>query len=116
MGVCSVAASLTDVRVPAEALGELSGVLRRVALILSYVVDRLGSVLVVGGGLAGLRACEVLRQHGFEGPLALIGAEKHPPYDRPPLSKQLLAGSWDTDRCTLRTSEELETLGLELHL
>jgi 3-phenylpropionate/trans-cinnamate dioxygenase ferredoxin reductase subunit len=80
------------------------------------VVDRLDSVLVVGGGLAGLRACEVLRQHGFEGRLALIGAEKHLPYDRPPLSKQLLSGAWDTERCTLRSSAELETLGLELHL
>ncbi len=80
------------------------------------MVDRLDSVLVVGGGLAGLRACEVLRQHGFEGRLALIGAEKHLPYDRPPLSKQLLSGAWDTERCTLRSSAELETLGLELHL
>ncbi len=80
------------------------------------MVDRLGSVVVVGGGLAGLRACEVLRQHGFEGPLALLGAEKHLPYDRPPLSKQLLSGSWDPARCTLRTSPELEALGLELHL
>lgn len=63
-----------------------------------------------------MRACEVLRQHGFEGDLALLGAEKHLPYDRPPLSKQLLSGLWDAERCTLRTSDELEALGLELHL
>jgi len=80
------------------------------------MVDRLGKVVVVGGGLAGLRACEVLRQHGFEGNLALLGAERHLPYDRPPLSKQLLSGSWDAERCTLRASNELEALGLELHL
>jgi NADPH-dependent 2,4-dienoyl-CoA reductase/sulfur reductase-like enzyme len=73
-------------------------------------------VLAVGAGLAGLRACEALRRQGYEGRLRLVGGEKHLPYDRPPLSKQLLAGSWDSDRCTLKTAEELETLGIELDL
>lgn len=46
----------------------------------------------------------------------MIGRENRLPYDRPPLSKQLLAGAWDIDRCTLRTSRELEALGIELDL
>jgi len=72
--------------------------------------------VTVGGGLAGLRACEALRQRGFEGRLLLVGSESHRPYDRPPLSKQLLSGSWDPDRCALRTSPPLDELEIELHL
>src|SRR5699024_1287936 len=47
-------------------------------------------VLVVGAGLAGLRTVAELRAAGYTGHLELIGAEVHPPYDRPPLSKELL--------------------------
>ncbi|MEU6087666.1 FAD-dependent oxidoreductase [Streptomyces sp. NPDC047085] len=54
-------------------------------------------VIVVGGGLAGLRAVEALRERGFAGELTLVGAEIHEPYDRPPLSKAVLSGeSGDT--------------------
>jgi len=49
-----------------------------------------GSVLIVGAGLAGLRTAEQLRQRGYAGVLTLLGGEVHPPYDRPPLSKQVL--------------------------
>ncbi len=80
------------------------------------MADSLRSVVTVGAGLAGLRACEALRQHGFEGRLTLVGSENHLPYDRPPLSKQLLSGLWDVDRCTLRTRPDLDALGIELHL
>ncbi len=52
--------------------------------------------------LAGLRATETLRAEGFEGRIVLVGAERHLPYDRPPLSKQYLAGTWDLDRVQLR--------------
>jgi 3-phenylpropionate/trans-cinnamate dioxygenase ferredoxin reductase subunit len=48
-------------------------------------------VVVIGGGLAGLRTAEELRQRGFGGQITLIGAEERPPYDRPPLSKKLLS-------------------------
>lgn len=48
------------------------------------------TLVVVGAGLAGLRACEAARQAGHRGPLVLIGDEGHLPYDRPPLSKQFL--------------------------
>ncbi|MFK0169616.1 NAD(P)/FAD-dependent oxidoreductase [Streptomyces sp. NPDC090306] len=52
-------------------------------------------MIVVGAGLAGLRAVEALRARGFGGALTLVGAEPHPPYDRPPLSKDVLAGAAD---------------------
>jgi 3-phenylpropionate/trans-cinnamate dioxygenase ferredoxin reductase subunit len=52
-------------------------------------------IVVVGAGLAGSRSCEELRSQGFEGELVLLGAEPHLPYDRPPLSKEVLAGDLD---------------------
>ena len=64
---------------------------------------------MVGAGLAGLRSAEALRRGGFTGQLTLVGAETHfPPYDRPPLSKQLLAGTWDLDKVVLRTDDDLD--------
>ena len=48
--------------------------------------------------------------------MTLVGNENHLPYDRPPLSKQLLAGTWDVDRCTLKTPDQLDALGIELEL
>lgn len=53
------------------------------------------SVAVVGASLAGFHAARTLRQEGFDGRLTMIGAEPHRPYDRPPLSKQFLAGGDD---------------------
>ena len=50
---------------------------------------------MAGAGLAGLRTVEELRASGFDGEISLIGAERRPPYDRPPLSKQLMAGIVD---------------------
>src|SRR5215213_10042263 len=58
-------------------------------------------VVVVGASIAGLRACEALRTDGYAGKVTLIGAEPHLPYDRPPLSKKLLAGEWEPDRIAL---------------
>jgi 3-phenylpropionate/trans-cinnamate dioxygenase ferredoxin reductase subunit len=52
-------------------------------------------VIIVGGGLAGVRAAEALRAKGYEGALTLVGAEPHRPYDRPPLSKAVLMGRAD---------------------
>lgn len=56
-------------------------------------MDRqLRRVIVVGTGVAGTRAAETLRQEGYDGELTIVGAERQPPYHRPPLSKKLLSG------------------------
>src|SRR4051794_23734637 len=49
--------------------------------------------VIIGGGLAGAKAAEALRENGFEGEIVLFGAEDHLPYERPPLSKDFLAGT-----------------------
>jgi len=59
-------------------------------------------IAVVGASLAGLRAAEFIRRAKFEGKLVLIGDEEHLPYDRPPLSKEVLRGEWDQERLALR--------------
>ncbi len=79
-------------------------------------LDASSTVLVVGASLAGLWACEALRRHGFAGRIVLLGDEARLPYDRPPLSKQYLAGQWDAGRVQLRTRERIDELDLELRL
>ncbi len=59
-------------------------------------------VLIVGGGHGGAQAAIALRQLGFAGTLAIIGAEPHPPYERPPLSKDYLAGEKAFERLLIR--------------
>lgn len=71
-------------------------------------------VVIVGASLAGLNAAEALRDDGYEGGITLIGEEPQLPYDRPPLSKQLLTGEWDVDRLPLRSDEDFANLGVEL--
>lgn len=70
-------------------------------------------IVIVGASLAGLRAAETLRQEKFTGRIVVIGDEPGPPYDRPPLSKKVLAGEWEPDRIRLRKPEDLEALGAE---
>jgi 3-phenylpropionate/trans-cinnamate dioxygenase ferredoxin reductase component len=60
------------------------------------------TVAVVGVSLAGLRAIETLRREGYDGRIVAIGGEPHLPYDRPPLSKELLAGTSEPDDVRLR--------------
>jgi NADPH-dependent 2,4-dienoyl-CoA reductase/sulfur reductase-like enzyme len=67
------------------------------------------SVVVVGGSLTGLRVAEQLRRRGHEGPVTVVGAELHPPYDRPPLSKQVLRGA-DPESVLLRNAAALSAI------
>jgi 3-phenylpropionate/trans-cinnamate dioxygenase ferredoxin reductase subunit len=69
-------------------------------------------IVVAGGGLAGLRTIEELRAAGYAGAVTLVGAEARPPYDRPPLSKRLMAG--EMDDTTLR--DDMHALDVELCL
>ena len=73
-------------------------------------------MVVVGGSLAGLRAIETLRNDGFEGRVTLIGDETRQPYDRPPLSKKVLAGEWEPERIALRRDGDLGSLDVEARL
>jgi 3-phenylpropionate/trans-cinnamate dioxygenase ferredoxin reductase component len=69
-------------------------------------------LVVVGASLAGLRAAQAARKSGFDGDLVMIGEERHLPYTRPPLSKELLAGEHTVDRVHLPSEE----LGVEWRL
>jgi NADPH-dependent 2,4-dienoyl-CoA reductase/sulfur reductase-like enzyme/ferredoxin len=71
--------------------------------------DRLrsGRIVIVGASLAGLRAAEALRAEGFRGMLTLIGDETSHPYDRPPLSKQVLTGMVAPDHTALPRSRDV---------
>src|SRR5262245_57731210 len=84
--------------------------------------------VIVGASLAGAMAAETLRTEGFEGSIELIGAEKHLPYERPPLSKGVLIGKeehtvaqlhdqqwYDDQRITLRLDAEVTALDTKAH-
>ena len=74
------------------------------------------AITVIGASLAGLRAVEALRSDGFDGRITLVGDEPHQPYDRPPLSKQVLAGDWEPDRIHLAAPDRLADLQVDLRL
>jgi NADPH-dependent 2,4-dienoyl-CoA reductase/sulfur reductase-like enzyme len=74
------------------------------------------TVAIVGAGLAGLRTAEALRQEGYAGRIVLVGGEAHPPYSRPPLSKEVLRGDADVETAMLRSDAELAALDVELRL
>ncbi len=59
-------------------------------------------ILIVGAGHAGAQAAITLRQQGFDGSIGMIGDEKDPPYERPPLSKEYLAGDKSFERILIR--------------
>jgi 3-phenylpropionate/trans-cinnamate dioxygenase ferredoxin reductase subunit len=73
-------------------------------------------VVVVGASAAGLSAAEALRDKGYDGGLTLVGDERHLPYDRPPLSKQVLSGAWQPERVRLRDEQSIAKLGADLLL
>jgi len=63
------------------------------------------SILIVGGGAAGLAAADMLRRKGYSGPLTMLSADSAPPCDRPNLSKDFLAGTAQDDWIPLRPAE-----------
>lgn len=67
-------------------------------------------VLVVGASAAGLSTVESLRRRGYPGAITVVGDEPSAPYDRPPLSKQVLSGTWEPSRAQLRPKEALDAL------
>jgi NADPH-dependent 2,4-dienoyl-CoA reductase/sulfur reductase-like enzyme len=73
-------------------------------------------IVVVGASLAGLRAAETLRDRGFDGALTLIGDEPHRPYDRPPLSKQVLQGIRKPEQTFFRLKDGYDALALDMRL
>ena len=64
------------------------------------------SVAVVGASLAGLSAARALREQGFDGELTIVGGEAPRPYDRPPLSKEFLAGDVGENDLALESDDE----------
>lgn len=70
--------------------------------------SELERVLIIGASAAGMFTAEALRRHGFTGEIIVAGDE--PPYDRPPLSKQVLKGDWTDDRATLMPPTRMATV------
>ncbi|MEV7038439.1 FAD-dependent oxidoreductase [Amycolatopsis sp. NPDC051061] len=73
-------------------------------------------VLVVGASASGLSTVESLRRKGYAGEVVVLGGEPHAPYDRPPLSKQVLSGAWEPTRTALRTQEAMSALEADIVL
>jgi 3-phenylpropionate/trans-cinnamate dioxygenase ferredoxin reductase subunit len=72
--------------------------------------------VIVGAGLAGAKAAEALRGSGFDGQISLIGAEEHLPYERPPLSKDYLAGKADRDTVFVHDQSWYRRQNIDLRL
>ena len=60
-------------------------------------------IVIAGGGLAGQRCAETLRRQGYAGAIRMVCAENHRPYDRPPLSKEMLAGGHSEESAPLQS-------------
>ena len=73
-------------------------------------------VIVIGAGHASGLFAEALRKEGYDGPLCLVGEEKHLPYQRPPLSKDFLSGKMAVERLPLRSESFYEKKNITLKL
>jgi NADPH-dependent 2,4-dienoyl-CoA reductase/sulfur reductase-like enzyme len=73
-------------------------------------------VVIVGSSVGGVRTARALRTEGFTGRITLVGEEPELPYDRPPLSKQVLTGAWPAERAGLLTAQAAADAGIELRL
>jgi NADPH-dependent 2,4-dienoyl-CoA reductase/sulfur reductase-like enzyme/nitrite reductase/ring-hydroxylating ferredoxin subunit len=74
------------------------------------------SVVIVGGGAAGLAAVDMLSREGYDGPLTIVSADASPPVDRPNLSKDYLAGTAQEEWIPLRPSDYYRDRGIDLLL
>ena len=74
------------------------------------------SVVIIGGGAAGLAAADMLRRDGYEGKVTLLSADEAPPCDRPNLSKDYLAGTAQEDWIPLRSAEYYDAKHIDLVL
>jgi len=74
------------------------------------------TVCIVGASLAGLTAAETLRGAGHDGEIVILDPSSALPVDRPPLSKQVLAGVWEPERAIHRSAERLPELNVDLRL
>lgn len=74
------------------------------------------SVVIVGASLGGLRSASALRRFGLDGSITLVGGEPHLPYDRPPLSKEVLTGDKHPDETFFRTAEFFSEQGIDVRL
>src|SRR5918994_4472818 len=72
-------------------------------------------VVIVGAGQAGAQVAVSLRQLGYGGKITLLGEERQPPYQRPPLSKAYLSGEMVLERTFLRSEGYYEKHGIDLH-
>ena len=63
------------------------------------------AIVIVGGGHAGGKAAIALRNDGHTGPITIVGEENHPPYERPPLSKEYLQGESEVDAMLLEPAD-----------
>jgi NADPH-dependent 2,4-dienoyl-CoA reductase/sulfur reductase-like enzyme len=75
-----------------------------------------GSLVVVGAGLGGWRTAKETRKAGFEGTITVLGDEDALPYDRPPLSKQVLTGEREPEFANLTDADEVAALDIDLRL
>jgi 3-phenylpropionate/trans-cinnamate dioxygenase ferredoxin reductase subunit len=73
-------------------------------------------IVIVGGGVAGVRAAEGAREAGHEGPITIVAAEDVTPYERPPLSKDLLAGDADLGDALVHEADWFGENGIELRV
>ena len=74
------------------------------------------TIVIVGASVGGVRTAQALRNAGHTGDLVLLGEEEHVPYDKPPLSKALLAGTSGVEDVGLLTREAADEAGIELRL
>src|SRR5690349_6201550 len=72
--------------------------------------------VIIGGGLAGAKAAEALRDSGFDGQVIVFAEEEHLPYERPPLSKEYLAGKKSLTDFTVQNSEWYRDHDVDLRL